>query len=606
MKEESKEVIRLLMEKSDWGKNSSLSSLLHDFENEAKEFVEGVKKENQSNAIEEASDVLMIMLCALYRLAPDCESVMIDMLTEQFIQKLHMRYPHLYGLQNGIGEQTESYVWANAKKHEHTAACMFCDNRECRCYHQLGKSNIKWKKRQYICIVCGKRIPVSEETTLFYSHHRYRMDYIERILDSIRAFVRGDNDAVSLFLAEHEMLCVYLANELIGTEKQSIFSQYAADVIRCDYTTVERYFDLLIKEITVKLNGKSETTMDIYDRYIVDYCNSIRLNNKSPFTLLPGHERDAILKVLTGCTMDIEQKVELSMKYNARSWDNQRVTKLLLKFDSERIIECMAIIHCKGTSVNDMTVEVSSMYNCLVGCRFCASGALPASEEFLTPMDYLRQVNTCLKEIGANPRDFTNFYVSFAGIGEPSAVYKNVADGMLMIQDAYPGVKFNIASFGFGPDCFDFWKKGFYPIRTLQIPYYSCTDSVLRSIVKNLPHDYSFQKIVRKALSYQETRPECRVKINYLVMSGINDSDMQVEAFIQAAEEFKDRAVVKISYLNYTRPGRENGFKSPGMKRLGEIQTMLVRAGYTCYVFGIDANTGLGCGQLVQNNISTE
>ena len=606
MKEESEKVIRLLMEDSDWGKYSSMNSLLNDFKNETEEFIEGAKKKDRSNTIEEASDVLMMMLCVIYKLEPVHKDAMIEMLTNRFIEKLYTRYPHLYGKEKRINKQSEPEIWATSKKHEHTATSMFCNNKDCSCYHQLGRSNIEWKKGRYVCTSCGKRVVVSENTILFFNHHKYRTQYINSILDSIRAFVHTGNDAVSLFVAEHEKLCSYLPNELLGTEKQLIFSEYAAEVVNCEPAVIGRYFDLLIETLAEKHVEKKNSTMDIIDHYITDYCDSIHLNKKSSFGLLSKRERDVIWNVLSNATMDINQRIEKSMTFNARSWDNQHITKFLLKIDSERIIECMAIIHYKGTTVNDMTIEVSNMYNCVVGCRFCASGALTASEKDLTPIDYLRQINTCLKEIGANPQDFTNFFVSFAGIGEPSVVYESVAEAMIIIQDIYPNVKFNIATFGFRDECFDYWRKGIYSIRTLQIPYYSHNESTLQYIVKNLPHDYSFQKIIGKALLYQESHPECRVKINYLVMSGINDSYSHVESFIQVTNEFKERVTVKISFLNFTRPGRDSNLSSPGMKRLGEIQAILAQAGYSCYVFGADTNTGLGCGQLVQNYISSE
>lgn len=265
----------------------------------------------------------------------------------------------------------------------------------------------------------------------------------------------------------------------------------------------------------------------------------------------------------------------------------------------------MTIIHYKDEEIRDLTVELSNMYNCIVGCRFCASGALPEEACYLDAMDYVRQLNTCLKESGVNPEDFDNFYVSFAGIGEPSVVYKIIAEGMVMICDLYPKVKFNIATFGFDIACFGFWKELDLPIRTLQIPFYSDRRERLKYIVKNLPNSYDFEAIVGQAVEYKNSHPLCRVKINYIAMRGINDDDDDICRLCACLEKYRTQIAVRISFLNYTKPGEENNIMASGNERMCEIKRMLERKGFDCYIFGTDANTELGCGQLVQNHISS-
>ena len=111
---------------------------------------------------------------------------------------------------------------------------------------------------------------------------------------------------------------------------------------------------------------------------------------------------------------EVVEKISKSIDFNSRNWNKERIDKYLLKYDDKRIIESMVIVHLKDDIPRDLTIEISNMYNCVVGCIFCASGSLPESQIFLTADDYLKQVETCLEESNLDPNDYPNFYISFA------------------------------------------------------------------------------------------------------------------------------------------------------------------------------------------------
>ena len=98
----------------------------------------------------------------------------------------------------------------------------------------------------------------------------------------------------------------------------------------------------------------------------------------------------------------------------------------------------------------------------------------------------------------------------------------------------------------------------------------------------------------------------CRVKLNYVVISNINDSQTDLDKMIKYLSPFKKDIIVKISYLNFTQKCKENNLKSPASDRMLEILRKLKEEGFDCYLFGTDNNTQLGCGQLVQNYISKD
>lgn len=301
---------------------------------------------------------------------------------------------------------------------------------------------------------------------------------------------------------------------------------------------------------------------------------------------------------------EIVEKISKLINYNSRSWNKERIDRYLLKYDSERIIECMTIVHMKDTIPVDLTIEISNMYNCVVGCRFCASGSLPETNIFLTAEDYMKQVETCLKYSNENPNNYPNFYIAFTGIGEPSIVKEQIAKGINIIKKKYSNVQVNIATTAFDNTCFDYWDSMNLPIRTLQLPYYSCDYNKLKYIIQNLPTNYDLTENIAKAIKYKKNHVNCRVKVNFVVINDINSSKDDVFKMLNYLSKFKNDIIIKISFLNYTKKCQENNLSSPNDDRMLEIVNQVKQGGFECYLFGTKNNTELGCGQLVQNYIS--
>ena len=303
---------------------------------------------------------------------------------------------------------------------------------------------------------------------------------------------------------------------------------------------------------------------------------------------------------------EVVEKISKSIDFNSRNWNKERIDKYLLKYDDKRIIESMVIVHLKDDIPRDLTIEISNMYNCVVGCIFCASGSLPESQIFLTADDYLKQVETCLEESNLDPNDYPNFYISFAGIGEPSLVKEEIAKGINLIKEKYNNIQVNIATTGFDSSCFNYWNKMNLPIRTLQLSCYAFDLEKIKYIIKNIIKNYNLFDNIKNAIKYKNNHNICRVKINYVVLKELNDGDEDINNLINCLNEFKNDIIIKISFLNYTKKCKENNLISPNKEDMLKIKNILIDNGFKCYLFGTENNTELGCGQLVQNHISDE
>lgn len=590
------EDIKTLMEQSFWGRNSSTKSLINDLNNEVKEFKLGCIKNDVENSMEEAADVMMIMFCLLYRIKGSNEEISIDQIVENISAKLQSRYRHLYVKNEILEEEEEKNVWSSAKSIENVINYMFCDNNSCKFYGKIGGNNIKAADNKFFCKCCNKQIFVSKKNLLFYNRPN-RKKYIQLIIDSIINYAKGDDAALEILRIDNLDVYNSLYNDILMDDNlKSYFVEYICEKYQLKELDVQKYFSAVIEGYIITTNE------------VLKYFQEITKGNYNYMRHLPNGEAIKLMNKIKYLTMDVEKRIEKVIKYEARNWNNQLVYKYLLNYAQDgknRIIECMTIIHYQDEKIRDLTIELSNMYNCVVGCRFCASGALPEKTFFLEAIDYVKQLNTCIRESGVNPNEFDNFYVSFAGIGEPSAVYKEIADGMIMIKDLFPKVEFNIATFGFDIDCFDYWNKLDLPIRTLQIPFYSSKSEQLKFIVKNLPSSYKFETVIDKALEYKKFHESCRIKVNYIAMKDINDQDEEINNLCACLMKYKSQITIRISYLNYTKPGEKNNIIASNSERLAEIKKIIEQKGFDCYVFGTNVNTELGCGQLAQNHISS-
>lgn len=593
--------IQILMDESFWGQSSSKDSLRANLLSEVEEFIQACQHDDIENAKEEASDVIMIMLCYLYHLKKKESKICVDELMQGVIDKLHRRYGHLYDdSDNDFLPEEELAKWQENKQIENIRHYMFCDNDSCNMYGAMGDSNIDYFNGNFCCNVCGKRIKPSKRNVFFW-RKRDRKKYFEILASLICEYASGSQSVFQETKEKNELLITYLAKEIDNDRfRESVFCNYMSQKYCIKYDIVEKF----CKEIrNMKVN---------MGNVIDDYYLAIRAGGCDVFEQYSEDDKKNIRMQLCKKTMDVIRRVDNVTRFTSRSWDNQLVNKFLMSYKKsgkERILEAQVIIHYKGEETKDLTIEISNMYNCVVGCRFCASAALPETVEYLDPIDYVRQINTCVNESGVNPNEFDNFYVSFAGIGEPSVVIDRILQGMEMIRDMYSHVMFNIASFGLNINAFELLKEHNLPIRTLQIPYYSGNYEILSGIVEYLPEGYSFERVLRAVLEYQSINADCRIKVNYLVMKDRNDRKSEMDTLIQLIKtnvsDYSNFSV-KVSFLNYTRPGAENDFVSPGKEALLDISKYLYENGISNYVFGSFMNYGTGCGQLAQGHISSE
>ena len=427
--EELQLTIDILMRESLWGQNSTINSLVSNLQSEVQEFINACKNNNARNAWEEASDVLMILLCILQKNYCD-NGHTADDLSERIIEKLHRRYSELYANTRSETEEKENLLWENAKVIEHQIEVMFCTNKGCQDCYKAGNESIRYDNsiHSFVCTTCGHHLHPSAKNSLFF---RYKNAHVilNTIRQSVVSYSKGIPSVAATLFSDNNRAFHALCNQLEISEKASdeySFEDIIAENIYRNTSVsqaVTKDYLNRVRELNSEMTKKDNLLEQSYkDNLLEQYCRLIaeeRYNAKDTFS---NKDWKKIKSTVGDLTFDVVRKIEKTLYFSARSWDNQVNRKYLLSVSGKSndiVIECMTILHYKGAILRDLTIEISNMYNCVVGCKFCASGALPGKVRKLGPIDFVKQVNTCIAESGIDPNDFENFYVSFAGIPRP-------------------------------------------------------------------------------------------------------------------------------------------------------------------------------------------
>jgi len=551
-----------LMRQSYWAGDQTPDSLMSALREELNEFRRSLLVGDRVNVHFEAADVLMLLLCAVRLRFPDASSDSLGTILSAIVDKLHRRFSHLYmaskhkqltlfDAEDGKdgGRVKEDRIWEQSKRAETLQQFSFCPKPACIMYAKINRNNmIHISPRKFKCTACYETFFI-HECILFPTRNTNR----GQIADSI----------ASVFQPK-------------GTNFEASVPNYVPP----PKNVRARLLSTLSKEDALS--------------------NLLEVR----YGILPSESTHLFNDVMRQETFQIQESYADSSHWHARRWDTQQAVRYVMKTNKGRLVEGMVVFHYAGANLADLTVEISNMHGCPLRCLFCASRDVKPLAN-LEPLDYVRQVNTCLTAHNIQPNQYEKFYVSFAGIGEPSIVAEQVAQGAQWVQRLYPHVKYNIATFGIRLEAFEIWHRSALPLRTIQLPFLHYRGDILLKLVPGLS-GYVFRDAISKAIILAGQSNGCCVKINYILMQGINDSAADVRRFINMVSEFRDSITVKLSFLNPTVPGKRAGLKSPPLSGFKKALRMLLDRDFDAYIFGTEHNCLLGCGQLVGGEHRTD
>lgn len=232
-----------------------------------------------------------------------------------------------------------------------------------------------------------------------------------------------------------------------------------------------------------------------------------------------------------------------------------------------------------------VTVCVSTMVGCPVGCAFCASGKNGFIRN-LAPSEIVQQVMMVTGRINR---------IVFMGMGEPLLNYNNVIKSIHILRERagldFPTDGMTISTVGPVQQLKKLREEHLKIQLTLSL---HATDQHTRDAI--IPHMkiYSIDDVVQSVLSYSE-RHNRTVTIAYLLIPGLNDRMADVH---QLKRWFYGKRIL-INLLQYNEINT-NFLKRPNKQQLVAFRDKLVAAGLSVKIRESRGNNiKAACGQLV-------
>lgn len=263
--------------------------------------------------------------------------------------------------------------------------------------------------------------------------------------------------------------------------------------------------------------------------------------------------------------------------------------KLLLELSDGHKVETVLMPYNYGDAVC-----VTSEVGCNMGCAFCASGLLK-KKRGLTAGEMVGQVLTVdwlLREIDPD-RHVTHVVVM--GTGEPFDNYDNVIRFIRTVNSQFGlsiGARhITVSTCGVVPGILRYGAEGLQV--NLAISLHAPTDEI-RNTLMPINKVYPLSRLIEAVIRYGEDSGGRRVTYEYILLSGINDSD-------ENASQLADLVAPTFGYVNLIPYNEvdENGFKRSSNNRIHRFQDILLQRGIKATIrkeFGSDIDAA--CGQL--------
>ncbi len=299
---------------------------------------------------------------------------------------------------------------------------------------------------------------------------------------------------------------------------------------------------------------------------------------------IPSSMRDAL--VAAGYTIGAGEEVHRVTS------EDERTTKLLLKFDDKTLIETVLMQYSPSQDKTHprSTVCVSTQVGCPMGCVFCATGQM-GFEKNLRAEEIVSQVLHFAQILRKGEEHVTNLV--FMGMGEPLANYDETIRAVKILT--HP------RAFGLGQRSITISTVGIIPgidrladenIHVkLAISLHASNDELRKRLVPTAGQ-HSVDDLIMAAKRYFKKTGR-RVTFEYALIDGINDSTKVASELAQVLKG--NGAHVNLIPMNPTA----GEFQRPARKRVLAFQQVLRDGGVNCTVrVEKGAEISAACGQL--------
>ena len=202
-------------------------------------------------------------------------------------------------------------------------------------------------------------------------------------------------------------------------------------------------------------------------------------------------------------SLEDERRCETNVKWRVRLQDGSAVEAVLYRGDS---------------------LCISSQVGCAVGCPFCASGAQGFGRQ-LDRAELIAQVEAVLATGAPVAR------VTVSGVGEPLHNHDNVAACLAWCRDR--GMPMSLTTSGGPLPRLRAWLA--LPHRGLTLSVHAGTESARARMVPRGPKLGPLFEVLREEIPRLSGARRRKIALAYLLIEGVNDTEAEVDAFIERA-----------------------------------------------------------------------
>ncbi len=344
---------------------------------------------------------------------------------------------------------------------------------------------------------------------------------------------------------------------------------------------------LLLSELQEQLRNLGEPSYRAGQ--IVDWLYEKRVDTIDKMTNLPRPLRSRLAEKFSLGKIDIVRVLG--------AHDTTR--KFLFRLADGNLIESVLIPASPalyGGRADRRTICVSTQVGCAYGCKFCASG-LEGFSRNLSPNEIVDQLIAVERATGEKIDN-----IVFMGMGEPLANLENVLRAIRIINAEWGlgiGARhITISTSGLAPQI---RRLAEAPLQIrLAVSLHGATDEV-RNRIMPINRRYNIETLL-SACDYYSSHKKQRLTFEYILISGVNDSDEQARLLARHAHRLSAKVNLipynSVSGLPWTRPSEKRQEKFLSILRAEGISATLRREkGHD-----IDA----ACGQLRLQTERTE
>lgn len=211
------QTIRKLILESEWGRmvrNGELEKYLID---EVHEFIDAVEEGKEDHMMEEAADVVMILMYLVMKNKRHSDENVIANILDRINQKLRSRYSVFF---EGISDGSEEENWKQTKFVEkEILPYLFCPNQACDQYGKRNKGQLEFKDGLALCHTCRSKRRV-DGNSLLLPRCKYRRKLMEDLEKYFSEYLHNRTISANEYFASHlddyQRVMRYVASYPVG------------------------------------------------------------------------------------------------------------------------------------------------------------------------------------------------------------------------------------------------------------------------------------------------------------------------------------------------------------------------------------------------------